>query len=64
MQAGLLSGWRQGSLAKSNIHICQAPLQSWDKENRGVGRRKDAEVRKLCQKRNERRNGKQDSAAS
>lgn len=63
MQADL-SGWRQGTLAKGNTQIFQGPMQSRDWEYRGVGRRKDAEYCDLCQKRNERRNGKQDSAAS
>jgi len=39
-------------------------MKPLDREHRGIGRGKDAEFCKLGQKRNERRNGKHDSAAS
>lgn len=63
MQAGLLSGWRQGSLAKSSTNL-PGYYAVMGQGVQGVCRRKDAEFCKVCQKRNERRNGKQDSAAS
>lgn len=64
IQGHLLAGWRGDSLANINTQIQQALMRPWDMEHRGVGRGKDAEFCKLGQKRNESRNGKQDSPAS
>lgn len=62
--AGSSPSWLEGGLAKGNTQIHQAPMRPRDREHRGVGKGKDAEFCKLGQKTNERRNGKQDSAAS
>lgn len=64
MEIHLLVGWKEKSLAKSDRQIHQALKRQWGREHRNVGRGKDAEFCKLSQKRSERRNGKQDSAAN